>query len=804
MKPDEPWSSAVDGGSAPLPDPIRALCTGSLEDGAWFRQVAEYVQRPILGHVGPFELLVEAGRGGQGVVYRARQSRPARDVALKRLAAGVFATPAMRARFEREIEAAAALNHPNIVAVFGAQDVDGQLIVALQWIDGVPLDAWARPAGTRPRDISEVVGVFRKICDAVQHAHQRGVIHRDLKPSNVLVDAAGEPHVLDFGLAARPDDSAATARLTFSGAMLGTPAFAPPEQLRCAAAKVDVRSDVYSLGAMMFLCLAGEPPVDPKLPPGELARCIEREGPRPLERLAPGIGRELCAIVRKALQAEPRNRYASVDALRLDLERYVRGEPVLAHPPTLAYHLRKFALRHRVTVGFALGYVLLATAATAISTTLYWRAEQERSRADSEAQQAQVALGQATRESHSAFAIREFLQNMLLSAGRTGSVQGPTLTVREMLDRASERLDHSSTRMDAAAEGALRLTIGDAYRELGLDAAAEPHYRMALERRREVFGEDSAQVAQCLDALGRTYRVLGRPVEAEAAVTGAWEIYVRILPPDSGYLAVTASSMGLVKRSLRKYDEALQWYHEALRRYTECWGPDNNTMPVLHTNLGIVHVHLGQFEQAEAHLRESVERCRSLHQDTPHFDTAWAMSNLADVLTKRGRPASEVEPLYEESQRMLVALHGREHPRLGLLLQRYARFLSRDGRTLEALELLAAAETIFLANERWGDVLTNTVQVSEVLRDSGCVGEALTRLVDVLVVDAARTTAGDPRAADVHLALGRLLLEVGEAHRATEHLRTAVAIYSAAGEHLHTEAEQARGLLAELEPAPAP
>ncbi|MBI4717914.1 MAG: serine/threonine protein kinase, partial [Planctomycetes bacterium] len=173
-----------------------------LPEGTWLQRVRQ-ANRPLPpGRIGGFELLEEVSRGAQGVVYRARQPNTRRIIAVKRLVAGSYATPAMRLRFEREVEAAAGLSHPNIVTVYGLDLSDGQPLLAMEWIEGEPVDRWAaQDAAGRPRPPADRLRMFLRICDAVHYAHQRGVIHRDLKPSNILVDARGEPHVLDFGLA---------------------------------------------------------------------------------------------------------------------------------------------------------------------------------------------------------------------------------------------------------------------------------------------------------------------------------------------------------------------------------------------------------------------------------------------------------------------------------------------------------------------------------------------------------------------------------------------------------------------------
>ncbi len=782
----------------PLDAALRGKFGFDAEAAVWFESMAARMRRPVLGRLGEFELLAEAGRGGQGLVYRARQDRPAREVALKRLAAGVFATSAMRARFEREIEAAAALAHPNIVSVYGAHEIDGQLVVALQWIDGEPLDVWARSAGDRPRALSEVLHVFTRVCDAVQHAHQRGVLHRDLKPSNILVDARGEPHVLDFGLARRFDDSSDVARLTQTGAMLGTPAFAPPEQLRGESAVGDVRSDVFSLGAMLYQYLTGATPIEPTLSPSEALRRIVERGPRPPAALNPAADGELSAIAMKALQADPDQRYASVDALRADLQRRQRGEPVLAHPPSAAYQFRKFVRRNRAAVVVTSGFLLLTTTAATVSTALYIRADRERIRADEKSDQATRALAEAGREAYTTRLIKDFFQEMLLSAGRSGGARGATLTLREMLDRAAEKLEIGQDTIEPAADAALRMTIANTYRELGMDAAAEPHYRKALALRRGIHGPDSLPVAEALDALARTYRVLGRLEDAERTVEAAWTAYEHSVNPGDPYLARAANSVALVKKSLGKFDDAERWYQEAIRRYVASFGPKSEYLPYALNNLGTLYVAAGRLGDAEPRFREALALARALHGDNPHLDTMLAASSLADVLAQREELGPATQGLFEESYRGMVAIYGTRHHRVALLLQRYGRYLAASARFDEASDALLQARRALGELERWSAALEAAVECAAVLHAAGRAPEALLLLRNALDEADGRVAPDDVSLAAVHLELGALLAEAQQPAEACAHLRCAQSIYESTGEDAAGSLARTRTLLARI------
>src|SRR5262245_34250706 len=217
------------------------------ESEQWLQHLRTSGAREVLGDLGAFELIEEVGRGGQGVVFRARQPGTGRQIALKRMHGGLFATPAQLGRFRREVQAAAALQHPGVVTVFGADDVDGLPVLAMEWIDGTPIDAWARAIGTSAAARRRVLDTFVALCSAVQHAHQRGILHRDLKPSNVLVDAEGRPHVLDFGLARllSPPEGEALVQ-THTDGFVGTPLYASPEHFSDGDAVVDLRSEIGS------------------------------------------------------------------------------------------------------------------------------------------------------------------------------------------------------------------------------------------------------------------------------------------------------------------------------------------------------------------------------------------------------------------------------------------------------------------------------------------------------------------------------------------------------------------------------
>ena len=278
---------------------------------------------PLPVSFGDYELHEEIGRGGMGVVYRATQKSLGRTVALKMLLRRDLASPADLARFRSEAEAAARLDHPGIVSIFEVGECDGHPFYSMQFVEGTTL---AKRLAAGPLPAREVAGLVAKVAEAVQAAHERGVLHRDLKPSNILIDAAGEPHVSDFGLAKRLEGDAS---VTHTGAILGTPCYMSPEQAAGSRGDVGPTSDVWSLGAILYQAIVGRPPFQAASPMDTLLAVLEADPPLPrsLER---GVDRDLEMIALKSLQKPQDLRYASAADLAADLRAFLAGEPVAA------------------------------------------------------------------------------------------------------------------------------------------------------------------------------------------------------------------------------------------------------------------------------------------------------------------------------------------------------------------------------------------------------------------------------------------------------------------------------------------
>jgi serine/threonine protein kinase len=329
-----------------------------------------------------YQIQEELHRGGQGVVYRAVQTRTRRTVAIKMLLGGHRATGRQRERFEREIRIAAGLRHPNIVTVYESGAIsNGRYGLVMEYIEGIPLDRWsrsldgARGREARRRALRERLGVMVKICDAVLCAHQHAIVHRDLKPANILVDAAGEPHILDFGIA-RDTGPEQNTRLTHTGEFAGTLAYASPEQVSGDLSRVDSRTDIYSLGVIMYELVSGRMPYAVDGPMSQAVRNIESAEPLPLPRRTrdpdgPWVDGEVSTIILKAMAKDPARRYQTVANLQNDIGRYLAGEAIDARRDSTWYVVRKTAARHRVAV-VAAGLIIVLL--MAFSAAMAWQA----------------------------------------------------------------------------------------------------------------------------------------------------------------------------------------------------------------------------------------------------------------------------------------------------------------------------------------------------------------------------------------------------------------------------------------------
>ena len=318
----------------------------------------------ILGELGDYELLEEVGRGGQGVVFRARQKSLNRIVALKVIGLGQWATKAHLKRFRLEAEAAASLDHPCIVPIYEVGERDGQCYFSMKFVEGGQLDEVVKDA---PMSIRQAVELIAKVARTVHYAHEHGILHRDIKPGNILLDAKGEPHLTDFGLA-RLVESESTVTRTLE--VLGTPSYMAPEQAAGNNAKLTSATDVYGLGAVLYQLLTGHPPFAGGTTYETIKLLLETE-PRPPRLWNPKVDRDLSTICLKCLEKDPQRRYSSALALAEDLERWLKHEPIQARRTGVVRRGKKWLQRNPTAAGIA----VLSLALIAAVGVIVWKTD---------------------------------------------------------------------------------------------------------------------------------------------------------------------------------------------------------------------------------------------------------------------------------------------------------------------------------------------------------------------------------------------------------------------------------------------
>lgn len=623
-----------------------------LSDDDWMVRIRRAESPTDLGRIGDYELIEEISRGAQGIVYRARQPNTHREIAIKRLAAGRFATPEMRARFVREIETAASLSHPNVVRVYGTDIVGDQPVLAMEWIAGIPVDRWACDTRDGAKSVPEILRVFAAICDAVHYAHQRGVIHRDLKPSNILVDANGQPHVLDFGLAKLTvvDDSAAV-HLTRTKDFVGTPAYASPEQVRGDSRTIDVRSDVYALGVLLYQMLTGRLPYPDDRNLAELLLAIKEYDPPPPSQSNTRLNREIDAIVLKALAKAPDRRYASVDGLASDVRRYLSNEPVLAHPPTTAYQFRKLVGRHRVAFAFSATLALVLVVFAMVTAVMSYRLNHEREAAIT-AQREEAKARQITDQ------VNAFMRDML-TAAEPDRTRGREVTVREVLDKSAEKID-ARTDMSPEVEASIRGSIGRSYFSLGLLEPSRTHLEIAVRLAREAYGNEHADVAKHLEALANVHRQDGRLADAQTMLEEVYEIRMAAFEPGHEQTATAIQNLAGIAIERNQLVIAEELLNRAIEMFIARYGENHQRTVAAQLDLAALFHHSDQPAQAVAHLQSLLPMVREAF-GPEHTRTLQILNNLA-ISLKSLRRYDEAQAFYEELIDTARRMYGEEHP----------------------------------------------------------------------------------------------------------------------------------------------
>jgi tetratricopeptide (TPR) repeat protein len=640
-------------------------------------------------HIGRYQIRGEVAAGGMGVVYDAVQDQPRRRVALKVLRAGLASPSALR-RFAHEAEVLARLRHPNIAQVYEAgthEDAGGAVpYFAMEFVPGAkPITRYAE---TRNLSTRERLELFLKVCNAVHHGHLRGVVHRDLKPGNVLVDHSGNPKVIDFGVARTTDaDLTLATQRTSIGEMVGTLRYMSPEQCGGDSMEVDIRSDVYSLGVVLYELLTGAFPYDvASSSPFELPKVIREQEPRRPSSIRRALRGDLEAIAFKALEKEPGRRYQSVADLERDIRNFLNDEPVEAKRYSTWYVLRKAAARHKVAVTGALAFALLTFGSAVALGILYAHAERHRLLADQARQVAENQQQAAEEARRVADHINAFLIDMLGSADPWEG-EGRDVTVAEILEKASERVEAELSAYPEVT-ASLRHTIGTTYTRLGMDASAEPHLRAAAAMRRELAGADDPETLASLNNLGVVLRHLGRLDEAERVYREVLESRQLVLGETHPDTLDTRNSFGSLMLS-QEAPECETFLRETFQLCRSALGESHGQTTSAMNNLGTYLSGVDKLSEAESLLAKIV-RLRSASLGEDHPSTSVAMGNLAHVYVKQGK-LPEAVALYRrmlESRRKQL---GENHPRTFTAMNVLARALKRQGQYAEAEHLYRAA-----------------------------------------------------------------------------------------------------------------
>jgi len=758
--------------------------------------------------VGPYKLLEVIGEGGMGTVWMAEQTAPVRRlVALKLVKPGLDSRPVL-ARFEAERQALALMDHPNIAKVLDAGTThSGRPYFVMELVKGVPITTYCDAHRLTPRQRLEL---FIPVCEAIQHAHQKGIIHRDVKPSNVLVaryDDNPMAKVIDFGVAKAVGGADGLTRLTERtlhtsfGAVVGTVEYMSPEQASFNQLDVDTRSDIYSLGVLLYELLTGGPPFgraevetvglletlrlireqDPPRPSTRLSTAdglpalASNRGTEP-KRLAALVRGELDWIVMKALEKDRNRRYATAHDLALDLRRYLANEPVAAGPPGRGYRVRKFVRRHRGPVAAAAAVLLslvggiTGTAWGLVGAKHARQAESERAQGESlakiEAQSAATAAkaAQVTAEKREAetTAVLKFVENQILSAtrpkGQAGGLGGD-VSLRQAIKAAVPFVDGSFAK-EPVIEARLRMTLGSSFVYLGETKSATEQLLKARTLYSQQLGPDHPDTLRCANNLAATYRADGRFAEALRLNEETLALRRAKLGPEHTDTLWSCTALANSYEDLGRDAEALRLREETLAVQQRKFGRDHPDTLMSMNNLANSYIALRRYDEA-LRLHEETFARRKATLGPDHPDTLVSMLNVGSSYRHHRRHADALR-LYEETLARQKLQLDPDHPHLLLTMSNVAISYADQGRHEDALRL--RTETLALRERKLGPDHPDTLMSMNHLANSYAVlgrhEEALRVREELLTRQTTRLGADHPDTLQTMSVIARILVRL--------------------------------------------
>ncbi|MGA9041326.1 MAG: serine/threonine-protein kinase [Terriglobales bacterium] len=644
-----------------------------------------------------FQLVRKLGEGGMGQVWLADQTSPVRrQVALKLIKAGMY-DEAVVQRFQSERQSLAIMDHPAIAKVFEAGTTpQGQPYFVMEYVPGLPITEYC---DRKKLKIGDRLELFIQACVGVQHAHQKAIIHRDLKPANILVlevDGKPMPRIIDFGLAkaTTPTVSGETI-FTQLGNFVGTPGYMSPEQVDPGVHDIDTRTDVYSLGVVLYVLLAGLQPFQTKQKQKPsidelLRRLREEEPPRPSakvssdkdtatttaeardtepEQLVKQLRGDLDWITMKALEKDRDRRYGAAFELAADVQRYLDHEAVVARPASAGYRLSKYMRRHRVAVGVAAGLVLLLGIFSVLQAVQLHRITRERDRAN--------------RERDRATRITDFMTGMF-KVSDPSQARGNSVTAREILDKASNDMGTGMAK-DPEVQSQMMYVMALTYENLGLYPRAHELAQRALDSRLSLFGSNDPRTLESMARLGRILDREGHYADSEKLERQALAGERRILGADDPHTLETMDYLAVSLGDQDHYDEEERLEREVLEVGTRRLGIENQQMLRAMSNLGVALWNQARYADAEPVYRQVIEVGRRV-LGPDHPQVLKAMGNLGLVLEREGRSA-EAEQLFREALAIDRRVLGSEHPDTTTDMDHLANLLAGEGHLADAEKL---------------------------------------------------------------------------------------------------------------------